>query len=122
MGGYGALILAEKHPDIFAAVAAIGPAVWTSYAQARAANPGAYASAADFAAYDAVTHASALSATSVRVASATDDPFHPGVVALAAALPRSATVDFSAGCHTGPFFTSQEPPSLEFLAAHLGAS
>ena len=122
MGGYGALILAEKYPDTFAAVAAIGPAVWTSYAQAQAANPGAYSSAADFAAYDAVTHASALSHTPVRVASATDDPFHPGVIALAAELPHSATVDFSQGCHTGPFFTAQEPPSLAFLGAHLGAN
>jgi hypothetical protein len=44
------------------------------------------------------------------------------VEALAAALPRSAVIDFSTGCHTGPFFTAQEPPSLEFLAAHLSAS
>jgi enterochelin esterase-like enzyme len=122
MGGYGALILAEKYPDTFAAVAAISPAVWTTYAQAQAANQGAYTSAADFAAYDAVTHASALADTPVRLASATDDPFHPGVIALAAELPRTATVDFSHGCHTGPFFTAQEPPSLEFLAAHLSAS
>ncbi len=122
MGGYGALILAEKYPDTFAAVAAIGPAVWTSYGQARAANAGAYTSAADFATYDAVTHAPALADTPVRVASATDDPFHAGVVALAAALPPSATVDFSQGCHTGPFFTAQEPPSLDFLGAHLSAS
>jgi hypothetical protein len=56
------------------------------------------------------------------VASATEDPFHAGVVALAARLPRSATVDFSQGCHTGPFFTAQEPPSLEFLGAHLSGS
>jgi S-formylglutathione hydrolase FrmB len=122
MGGYGALILAEKYPDLFGAVAAISPAVWTSYSQARAANPGAYTSAADFAAYDAVTHAVALADTPVRVASATDDPFHPGVEALAAVLPQSAAVDFSTGCHSGPFFTAQEPPSLQFLAAHLGAS
>jgi Putative esterase len=122
MGGYGALILAEKYPDTFAAVAAISPAVWTSYAQAQAANAGAYASASDFAAYDAVTHAAALADMPVRVASATDDPFHPGVVALVAKLPKSAVVDFSGGCHTGSFFTAQEPPSLGFLAAHLSGS
>jgi S-formylglutathione hydrolase FrmB len=46
MGGYGALLLAEKHPHLFAAVAAISPAVWTSYQQAKDANAGAYASAA----------------------------------------------------------------------------
>src|SRR5487761_1916758 len=35
MGGYGALSLAERHPGLVAAVAAISPAVWTSYAQAH---------------------------------------------------------------------------------------
>jgi enterochelin esterase-like enzyme len=119
MGGYGALLLAERYPHLIAAVAAISPAIWTSYAQARAANAGAYASAAAFAANDAVTHAASLAGTAVRVASGHDDPFFPGVQALARALPPGATVDFAKGCHTGPFFLGQEPPSLAFLARHL---
>ncbi len=77
MGGYGALLLAEKHPDQIAAVAAISPAVWTSYAQARAANAGAYGSAADFASDDVVTHTAALAEIPVRVASGVDDPSSP---------------------------------------------
>src|SRR5207249_4053798 len=81
--GYGALRLAEKYPRLFAAVAAISPAIWTSYPQARAANPGAYASAAAFAAGDAVTHATALRGRPVRVASGYADPFYRGVQALA---------------------------------------
>ena len=93
MGGYGALLFAEKYPSVVSAVAAISPAVWTSYDQARAANAGAYASAADFAADDAVTHAGAL--------------------------PADAVVEFSTGCHDGAYFVSQEPPSLAFLAGHL---
>ena len=88
-------------PTLFRAVAAISPAIWTSYEQAHAANPGAYASAADFAADDAVTHAGALAGTPVRVASGDDDPFHPGVVALAQELPTSARVVLSQGCHRG---------------------
>jgi enterochelin esterase-like enzyme len=119
MGGYGALLLAEKYPMLFSAVAAISPAIWTSYDQASAANQGAYASAADFTSNDAVTHADALANTPVRVASGLDDPFHPGVLTLAHALPPSAVVDFSQGCHTGDFFTAQEPPSLQFLGEHL---
>lgn len=119
MGGYGALLLAEKDPHLIAAAAAISPAIWTSYAQAQAANAGAYASAAAFGANDAVTHAASLAATPVRVASGYDDPFLPGVQALARALPPSAVVDFAKGCHTGPFFLQQEPPSLAFLASHL---
>jgi pimeloyl-ACP methyl ester carboxylesterase len=119
MGGYGALLLAEKFQHLIAAVAAISPAIWTSYAEARAANPGAYASAADFASDNAVSHASALAGIPVRVASGDDDPFHPGVEALAQALPAGAIVRFSSGCHTSPFFTAQEPPSLAFLAQQM---
>lgn len=119
MGGYGALLLAERYPNLIAAVAAISPAIWTTYAQARSANPGAYASASDFAADDAVTHAGALDGIPVRVASGDADPFHPGVVALQRALPHDAVVDISKGCHTGAFFTAQEPPSLAFLGRHL---
>jgi S-formylglutathione hydrolase FrmB len=124
MGGYGAIALAEKYPELIAAVAAISPAIWTSYAQAQAANPGAYASAADFAAGDAVAHAAALAAVPVRVAAADDDPFYPGVRAFARALPAApggvpAELTFGQGCHTAPFFNSQEPPSLAFLARHL---
>jgi pimeloyl-ACP methyl ester carboxylesterase len=119
MGGYGALLLAEKYPDLIRAAAAISPAIWTTYDEARAANAGAYATAADFAANDAVTHAGALAGTPVLVASGDDDPFRPGVVALTRSLPNSATVVVSAGCHTGPFFNAQEPPSLQFLGSHL---
>ena len=122
MGGYGALLVAEKRPDLIGAAAAISPAIWTSYAQARAANAGAYASAADFAADDAMTHAAALAKVPVRVASGYSDPFYPDVQVFARALPKTAEVYFGTGCHTGPFFNAQEPPSLAFLARHLAAT
>jgi predicted esterase len=119
MGGYGAILVAEKYPDLIGAAAAIGPAIWTSYAQAQLVNAGAYASASAFAACDAVTHAAALAEVPVRVASGSSDPFHPGVQALIRALPANAVVDISGGCHTSPFFLAQEPPSLAFLGQHL---
>jgi S-formylglutathione hydrolase FrmB len=119
MGGYGALLLAEKHPQLLSAVAAISPAVWTSYAQARAANPGAFDSASDFASDDVIAHASALDRMPLRIASGNDDPFHPGVVALARRLPSSAIVEFSAGCHDGAFFASQQHQALAFLGSQL---
>jgi len=119
MGGYGALLVAEKYPELIGAAAAIGPAVWTTYPEARAVNAGAYASAATFAAGDLVTHAGALARVPVRVASGTDDPFHPGVEALVKVLPAHAVVDISGGCHTAPFFLAQEPASLAFLGQHL---
>jgi pimeloyl-ACP methyl ester carboxylesterase len=119
MGGYGAILLAEKYPGLIGAVAAIAPAIWTSYEQARSVNPSAYASATAFDRADAVTHAAGLATVAVRVASGADDPFHPGVEALVRALPRGAVVDIGPGCHTAPFFDQQEPPSLEFLGRHL---
>jgi pimeloyl-ACP methyl ester carboxylesterase len=121
MGGYGALLLGEKFPHLISAVAAISPAIWTTFEQARSANAGAYASGLDFEHNDVVTHAAALAGMPVRVSSGDDDPFHPGVEALAKALPPGAVIEFSAGCHTGPFFQAQEEPSLSFLGAHLGA-
>jgi enterochelin esterase-like enzyme len=122
MGGYGALLLAERYPRLISAVAAIGPAIWTSYAQARAINPGAYASAAAFADADAVTHARALAGVAVRVACGVSDPFYPGVQALARVLPPGAVADLGKGCHSEPFFVAQEPPSLAFLSRHLTAT
>jgi enterochelin esterase-like enzyme len=119
MGGYGALAIAERYPKLAAAVAAISPAIWTSYAQAHAANPGAFSSASAFAKGDVIRHVAALRDTAVRIASGVDDPFHPGVVRLASVLASGGAQVFSAGCHTDPFFLEQEPPSLSFLARHL---
>ena len=118
MGGYGALLLAEKYPGLISAVAAIGPAIWTSYGQARGVNAGAYASADAFAAADAVAHAHALAGVAVRVACGLSDPFYPGVRALTRVLPPGAVTDLSRGCHSYPFFVAQEPPSLAFLGRH----
>lgn len=121
MGGYGALLLAEKHPSLITAVSAIGPAIWTSYPEARGANAGAFSSSTSFAANNVISHAGALAGTPTRVAAGTDDPFQPGVEAFARAVPPGVTVTFSQGCHSGPFFSSQEPPSMEFLARHLSS-
>ena len=120
MGGYGALLLAERYPELFAATAAISPAIWTSYAQARAVNPGAYASARAFAAADAVTHAGSLGG--VR---------GPGRVAGSATRSCRACGRWPDGCRPAQWSGSRPaairarssrpscPPSLAFLARHL---
>jgi len=119
MGGYGALLLAERHPDMVRVVSAISPAIWTTDAQANAGNPEAFTSPADFAANDVITHAARLAGIPVRVAGGTSDPFHPGQVALLQALDVNTARYFGPGCHDQTFFASQEPASLEFIAAHL---
>lgn len=119
MGGYGALLFTEEHPDLVAALAAISPAVWTTYADSQNANRNAFTSPADFAAHDVITHASALRGIPVRIASGRDDPFHPYVEALAQALPAGSQVFFPPGIHNRTFFESQAVPALAFLGKHL---
>jgi predicted peptidase len=119
MGGYGALAIAERYPGLVSAVAAISPAIWTSYAQAHAANSNAFASALAFDKGNVIRHVSSLKGIAVRIASGVDDPFHPGVEKLTKQLPTGSAVDFSAGCHTDSFFLEQEPPSLAFLSSHI---
>lgn len=117
MGAYGALAIAERYQGLAASVAAISPAIWTTYEQAHAANAGAFASAKAFADNDVIAHASSLTGVNLRVASGADDPFHPGVVAFVKAAPSRTDVHFIKGCHTDPFFLAQEPPSLLFASA-----
>jgi hypothetical protein len=121
MGGYGAILFAEKFVNTIAACAAISPAIWTTYGQAHAANPGAYTNAQEFSEYDAATHTSSLAETPVRVASGSDDPFRPGVMTLIDRLPRHASTEIAGGCHDGAFFASQRHASLLFLGQHLTA-
>jgi enterochelin esterase-like enzyme len=119
MGGYGALLLAEEHPSMVAAVAPISPAVWTTYADSQNANRYAFTSAQDFAARNVITHASALRGIPVRIASGRDDPFHPYVEVLKQELPAGSQVLFPPGLHDGAFFGSQAMPALAFLGKHL---
>jgi hypothetical protein len=119
MGGFGALAIAERYLGLASAVAAISPAVWTSYEQAHAVDAGAFASASAFGKVNVIKHASELRGIPIRVASGVDDPFHPGVEELVSVLPPHNTDVISAGCHTNSFFLEQEPPSLSFLSRHL---
>jgi hypothetical protein len=64
-----------------------------------------------------ITHASRLRRTTVRISAGVDDPFHPGQLALAQTLGADTTTYIGPGCHDHAFFASQEPPSLEFIAA-----
>jgi hypothetical protein len=66
-----------------------------------------------------ITHAHQLDGVPVRIASGASDPFHPGVLALAARLLSSASLHISPGCHDTSFFNEQQLPSLRFLGDHL---
>jgi hypothetical protein len=148
MGGYGALLIAEQfsaaQPSTFrfrtrrhgteeltsggkpgvpavAAVAALSPAVFASYADARAASPGAFDSAADFARNDVVSGLPALRRVPAFVACGTDDPFQPEVTLvrsrLAALTHRPVPGGIMPGCHDGSFWARHWPAALEFAGA-----
>jgi len=122
MGGYGAILLAERHRRLFSAVAAISPAIFEDFHVAQSMFPSAFASDASFQATDVITHVSQLAGLPVLISSGQGDPFHPGVAALARVLPRSAQVHFPVGCHTRTFFAEQVMPSLLFMGSHIGRS
>jgi S-formylglutathione hydrolase FrmB len=86
MGGFGALLLAERR--LVAAAAVMSPAIYPSYSAAVAANSGSFDSAADFAHNDVTssTGTAVLRTLPVMVACGTDDPFAPQVAALRARL------------------------------------
>jgi hypothetical protein len=134
MGGYGALLLAERlgsrgvpaaggHPAA-AAVAAISPAIFGSYAEARAANRGSFDSPADFAGNDVLTGLAGLRGVPAWVACGADDPFEPQASLLRAKLGAQAGQPVPGGilpgCHDGAFWLRNMPAALQFAGAHLG--
>jgi hypothetical protein len=149
MGGYGALLIAEQfsaeQPSTLrfrtkrhgteeltagdepgggpavAAVAALSPAVFATYDDARAANPGAFDSAADFTRNNVVSGLPTLRRVPAFVACGTDDPFQPEVVLvrsrLAALTHHPVPGGIMPGCHDGSFWARHWPAALEFVGA-----
>jgi len=117
MGGYGALLLAERLGSAgCAAVAVDSPALWL---HAGDTAPGAFDNAADYQRNDPYAGRSRLAGVPVRVAIGTSDPFYVATKAFVAGLtPRPAT-DFSIGGHTLAFWRHSAPAQLRFLGRHL---
>ena len=135
MGGYGALLLAERlgagssrhgaRPDSgVAAVAAASPAIFVSYQDARAADPGGFDDPADFARNNVLAGLSALRGVPVWVACGGTDPFEPVTRLLRTRLNEQAgrppAGGIEAGCHDQAFWSRSAPAGLRFLARHVG--
>jgi S-formylglutathione hydrolase FrmB len=105
-----------------AAVAALSPAVFASYDDARAANPGAFDSPADFTRNDVVSSLVTLRRVPAFIACGTDDPFQPEAALvrsrLAALTHHPVPGGIMPGCHDGSFWARHWPAALEFVAAH----
>ena len=119
MGGYGALLAAEIEPRLFAAVVAVSPAVWTSYAAMMLGPRDAFDGAADFARYDVIGHAGRLAGVNLRVDCGRQDPFYGYVTHLDAALPEPPSGGFSAGGHDQDYWSRVAPAEAEFIGRAL---
>ncbi|MGE5229858.1 MAG: alpha/beta hydrolase-fold protein [Deltaproteobacteria bacterium] len=119
MGGYGALLAAETEPRLFAAVVAVSPAVWTSYAAMMLGPRDAFDGAADFARYDVIAHAGRLAGVNLRVDCGRQDPFYGYVTHLDAALPRSPSGGYSTGGHDQDYWSRVAPAEAEFIGRAL---
>ena len=116
MGGYGALLLAERlGPARVAAVVADSPAIWQRWQDSAG---GAFDGGSDFAAHDVLASARRLSGVPVRVSCGTSDPFIPGVRALLRAVP-TAEHDLAPGVHDVAWWQHAAPGQLAFAGRHL---
>ena len=119
MGGYGALLAGQEHPDLFSAVAAASPAVWRSFDEMSHAVGDAFDSAQDYAAHDLFVHHDRLQELRVRIDCGTGDPFYPNVRALVAALDPPPEGTFFEGCHDSDSWRVVAAAQTDFLAAAL---
>jgi pimeloyl-ACP methyl ester carboxylesterase len=139
MGGYGALLLAERFaagsgtaPSVaagsgtapsVAAVAALSPAIFPSYASARASNGASFDSPADFNRNNVLADLEALRHVPAWIACGADDPFQPQtsqvLTRLAALTGRPVPGGILSGCHDDAFWNRNMPAALQFIGAQL---
>jgi S-formylglutathione hydrolase FrmB len=136
MGGYGALLLAERlgagsagrtgaaRPRSAAAgVAVASPAIFATYQDARAADPGAFDGRAEFARDDVLAGLGALRRVPAWVTCGSSDPFAPVTQLLLSRLSeltgRPAAGSIDAGCHDEAFWARSAPAGLQFLGREL---
>jgi len=117
MGGYGALLFGEQHPQYFRAVVAASPALWHSFGQS---SGGAFDDADDYAKHDVFAHREQLSMLRVRVDCGTDDGFLGAAKDFAKGLPAANLGRFSAGFHDGAYWRSVAPAQLTMIGEALG--
>jgi len=137
MGGYGALLLAERlgardaggprqpvAQPAAAAVAAASPAIFASYRDAMSADPGAFASSAEFAGNNVMDGLAALRHIPAWVSCGSIDPFEAITQLLRSRLARltgrPAAGGIAPGCHDDAFWARSAPSGLAFLGKRLG--
>jgi S-formylglutathione hydrolase FrmB len=113
MGGYGALLAAERARAQFVAVAPASPAIWLT---PGATAPGAFDSPADFYANDVFDDLGPLRGMAVAVACGTSDPFYTTTSALVRRMDYPHSVFFGPGSHDATYWASVAPEQLRAIA------
>jgi enterochelin esterase-like enzyme len=116
MGGYGALLLAERlGPSRVAVVAADAPALFPRW---RDSAGGAFDDEDDFREHDVLAHSDRLRGIPARITAGSDDPFRPGVEALLKKLPEAES-EIAPGAHNARWWRHTAPAQLAFVGRHL---
>jgi S-formylglutathione hydrolase FrmB len=116
MGGFGALLAAERARSQFVAVAPASPAIWLNPGDTA---PGAFDSPADFYANNVFNDLSALNGMAVAVACGTSDPFYATTQNLVAHMSYPHTDLFGPGFHDATYWASVAPQQLRAIAPVL---
>lgn len=109
MGGYGALLAAERDRAGFVGVAPTSPALWLT---PGATAPGAFDGPADFYANDVFTDLPRLSGLAVAVACGTSDPFYSATRHLVAGMAFPHSTFFGPGAHDVAYWRGVAPSQL----------
>ncbi|MGD9793321.1 MAG: alpha/beta hydrolase [Acidimicrobiia bacterium] len=117
MGGYGALLFAERRPERFEAIAAASPALFSVFEEAF---DGAFDSPSDFAEFDVRPGIARLSAVDVRIDCGEQDWFVDNSRSFAEKLPRPNLGRFSRGYHDIAYWRSITPDQLTTIAQSMG--
>ncbi len=116
MGGYGALLVAERKPALFAAAIAASPALWPTFA---ASSKGAFDDDADFERNDVFADVASLEQLVVRIDCGTDDGFVGEARRLAARLPQPNPGRFGDGFHDAAYWRSIAADQLATIRSVL---
>jgi S-formylglutathione hydrolase FrmB len=118
MGGFGSLVYARGRVSRpMAVVAAISPALFTSWGDAHAVQ--VFADQAQWQAAEPLRHVDALpSATALGVWCGKEDPFYPAAAQLATTA-HAAVAAFDDGEHNQGYWSRVLPDAIRFLAPRL---
>jgi enterochelin esterase-like enzyme len=118
MGGYGALLAAERDPGGWSGVAVASPAIWPTYGDVWVGD--AFDGRADFQKHSVFARASALERMPVWIGCGTADPFYENARRFAAALPAAHT-HWADGGHDACLWRLVAPNELAFAVRALSA-